>query len=868
MRPLPPFSPLRARKASALAFVVALACALSSTAAAGAQLRVELDRPAAVVRPLQVLVVDAPGPGSVSVLDGTGREYVRVPATGRVTFRAGGAAGPQLVRLLDSAGKIVDTASFTLEPRTEIRDAGGRAEDLLRIARATMEGPHESDTPTGIGTLEWRGKTYNYYVPWLRDHVHTLKGMKYFDGHGASFIDFFRETQRADGMIWDFFSRGQEPSFYETAYGPLGYAARVDGVEMVRMPVEADVEYLFVEGTYYAWKMSGDDAWMAKQLDAAVRAMDYSFTDKARFSSKYGLVKRGYTIDTWDFQVDDPTTRLFKRWATLLIDPERSKFGVMFGDNTGYAASCGYLAEMLERAGRKDDAVRFRKRGQDVRERLDKIAWLGTHFRHWVPEDTSVVRDLGVDEKAQVSLSNTYSINRGISQTQAAAIIQKYQAIRAALPPGSPGEWYGIYPPFAKGFGSHSELWQYVNGGVSPIFAGELARGAFTHGFESYGADILRRVLALSKSSGDHIWFAYTGAFPPKTEPRFSPVDLSTLANMDLGGQGGPGVPRWMAAEPDDHLGNLPTGSQTFAGIPFLVADPAANGRRGAIAVSRRPGFPERVEVPIGREAGSVYLLHSVGNTGNTKLGGAVTFAYEDGTDATQYVMLDRNVSGWWYPSLEGSWAEGYGQPRLPPLVRLAWRGRSDVCPNVGIYWYGLDNPHPDRKIKNLVFSSTLDGAIYAVVGLTLSDQPLDQKRPANSFGGPDNWAAGAIVYALVEGLAGVVDRDVAYRSVEVSPRWPAAGTDEARVVIHYPASNGYVAYEYRHDAAKREIALTLTGSGHGADCHVLLPSGATPKAVTDGSRAVSFTTSRVESSSYADFSVTLPGPRELLVRY
>ena len=269
------------------------------------------------------------------------------------------------MRTLDATGRVVASETFVLEPRTQIDDTGGRMKELLRVARKTLERPNDSGTPTGVGTLEWRGETFHYYVPWLRDHVHTMKGMKYFDGQGSSFIDFFRETQKENGMIWDFFDRGQLPSFYETAYGPLGYARRYDGVELVRMPAEADVEYLFVEGLYYAWKSNADDAWMKRQLDAAVRAMDYSFTDRARFSTKYGLVKRGYTIDTWDFQVDDATTTsIFPRWGTLLVDPDRSKFGVMFGDNTGYAAACGYLAEMLERAGRPQDAARFREQGE------------------------------------------------------------------------------------------------------------------------------------------------------------------------------------------------------------------------------------------------------------------------------------------------------------------------------------------------------------------------------------------------------------------------------------------------------------------------------------------------------------------------
>jgi hypothetical protein len=339
---------------------------------------------------------------------------------------------------------------------------------------------------------------------------------------------------------------------------------------------------------------------------------------------------------------------------------------------------------------------------------------------------------------------------------------------------------------------------------------------------------------------------------------------------MDLGGRGAPGVPSWMAAMPDDHLGNLPTGRQTFAGVPFVVADPATNGRRGAVAVSRREGFLERVSIPVGATAGSIYLLHSVGNAGNQRIAGAVTFVYDDGTDATQYAVQDRNVSGWWYPSLEGSWPGGYGSPKDPPLVKLAWRGRSDVCPNVGIYWYGLVNPYPEKRIRSIDLRSTLDGAIYAVAGLTLADQPLHQKPPAVSFGGPDNWAAGAIVYALLEGVAGVVDADVAYRTATVAPRWAAARTNEARVVAHYPASNGYVAFEYRHDPVRREIALTVTGSGERAQCHVLLPAGvAAATAVVDGAGApVAFTTARVEASAYADFTLALPMPRTATIRY
>ena len=341
-----------------------------------------------------------------------------------------------------------------------------------------------------------------------------------------------------------------------------------------------------------------------------------------------------------------------------------------------------------------------------MRERLDRLAWLGTHFRHWVPEDETVVRDVGVNEREQVSLSNTYSLNRGITQEQAAAILRTYQGIRGSLPPGSPGEWYAIYPPFAKGFGDHSEPWQYVNGGVSPIFAGELARGAFTHGFEATAPTSSRAFSTSRSRAGTQIWFAYTGAYPPVPEPRFTPVDLSKLANMDLGGTG-----RTRRAGldggrcPTTTSANLPTGRQELAGVPFLVPDPATNGRRGAVAVSRRPGFPERVSVPVGAKAGSIYVLHSVGNAGNLKVAGAITFVYEDGTEATQYAVQDRNVSGWWYPSLEGSWPGGYGSPRHPPLVKLAWRGQKRRLPERRdlLVWPRQPAPRPGDPLRRLL---------------------------------------------------------------------------------------------------------------------------------------------------------------------
>jgi hypothetical protein len=60
-----------------------------------------------------------------------------------------------------------------------------------------------------------------------------------------------------------------------------------------------------------------------------------------------------------------------------------------------------------------------------------------------------------------------------------------------------------------------------------------------------------------------------------------------------------------------------------------------------------------------------------------------------------------------------------------------------------------------------------------------------------------------------------------------------------------------------------------VTGSGEKAECHVLLPTGVpAATAVSDGPTPIPFTTSRVESSAYADFTLALPGPKAVRIRY
>jgi hypothetical protein len=811
---------------------------------------------AAQARPLDLLVVTAASRGTLEVRDGQGRTYFSAPFDGRVSFRAGGALGTQTVALRDPSGAERAAATFVLEAQTSIDD-GGKYADMFALFRSGMS----SDTPGGVETATWNGRTYHIFVNWVLDNYHTAKGMRYFSPYGTDMVDLMRAAQREDGMIWSNLNSGEAVAYYNTAYGPFGYVRTIGDRTFVRQPAENHPEYVYVSTLYQTWKSGGDDAWMARGLPSAKRALDYCLNDPARWSQRFQLLKRVYTIDSWDFQVDDAYTPDIGLTNTMLIDPRKSKFGVFFGDNVYYAAACDELAEMLTHGGETADAARYAARGAEIRRRLDRLSWNGRFFTHFIDEDPSVRRDLGVDEKTQIAQGNAYALNRGVSRSQAAAILRTYRDLRDHLPAGSPGEWYAIYPPFQRGFGRHNEVWQYMNGGVGGHVAGELARGALENGFESYGRDILDRLAALGHAHGDRIWFAYTGSVPPPPPlPRFTPVDLSRAANMDITDRGGPAAAPWMLlGKPGDDIRGLPTGDQQFAGTAFRIADPAANQRRVAVAVSHRRGLPASVDVPVNAEAGSLYLLHTSTKPGSENVCGSVAFAYADGTRQVQYMVMGKQLTYWWFPELKS------------PTSGVAWHGPSPVAADVGLSWCVIDNPHPEKKVASIRIAAPEDDGIYTVLALTLADRARYAAPDPVSFGGPNDWAAATAMAAMIEGLAGVTDGPLsqALSHPVVAPRWDAATAGAISATVRYPASKGYVAYRYAADPVRREIDVTVTGSASAMEGHVLLPAGvAEIKSVDVDGNDAAYRVAKVSTSDYVDLEIETPGVRTVRIRY
>ncbi len=812
-------------------------------------LKIENGKWGPAFKPLEkVKVTDTPK-GILVARDGQRREYARLRGGRNISFAAAGALGKHTLSLEDETGTPIAETAFKVDAETEIKDRHGKYEELLNMLYWTMVGWHGE-----TGTVRYKGKFYHYFVRWLRDHVHTLKGMKYFYPELKTGIDLYAGSQREDGMIWDnIYPRTRHKNMWDNRFSYGGFIRPFPDYtyEFKRIPVENDVEYLFVEGLYYTWKATGDTGWMAGLLDNAIKAYSYSATDPYRWSKKYKLLKRGYTIDTWDFQSAEDTAIT---GDAMVVDIKKTRFGVMHGDNTGFAAGCRYLAEMLDSAGREKEAARFRRMGEDIMKRLNKLAWNGRFFTHHVPEDRRIKRDLGVDESRQVSLSNSYSLNRTVTHDQAVKIIKTYQDIRRRMPRSSPGEWYQIFPIFQKGFGGHNRHWEYMNGGVTTIVAGELAHGAFEHGFEGYGTDILNRLFDLGKKYNNYFPCTFRGKMPEPPKRKFTTLNLKNAANTDLSGKGAKGVPGW-TGEGDNDFHAFPTGKQTFNGIPFDIVKPAKNGRRACLGISRFPGYASEMRVPAERKAKSIYLLHTMGRG---DVAGTVTLRYQDGSEHTQYIRRGREIGGWW----------GADDPPFnrhdKQRCKVAWRGANAHCCCIGCYNYGLDNPHPGKVIKEIVFEAGREACDWMVLGVTLCDKEVYFGHSGVSFGIPDNWGAAAVVYALVEGLAGVKDTGTGFDKVLLTPRWTAAEVDNASATIKYPASDGYVSYKYSCNKKTKKMRLEFTGNAEKTDLAVLLPSARKPKSVKLDGKERPFKMKKVEKSAYACLSAAGPAAHKL----
>ncbi len=805
------------------------------------------------------VVAGSAGLARVRVADALGRVYVdsKASAGKALRFRARGLAGLHTVSALDGDGAVLAEQRFTLQPATSLHCSKGPYAELAN-ALATMMTAHGHGHDFVVD-----GKAYHLLICWSRDHVYTLKAMKYYLADVKSGMEFYLDRPRPDGSFWDDIYPNREapaPTWFGEALGEGFFTYSQDRRWVIRrVPVLADVEFVVTEGVWYAWKASGDDAWMAAALPLLDKALEYNTSSPICWSDKHGLVRRSFCMDGWDF-----ANALYCKGDHRVLHEGDPQF-LFHGDNSGLYSIYWRLAEMHQAAGHADRAAELREQGEAFRQRANDKLFFDTNYGHMIPEtlpEEQVYAQVG-DERKRMSLSTGYTLTRRLATHElAVATLKEYQRRLKANRAESFAEWWSMDPPYTlEQWPSHGPpIGEYMNGGICPIVAGELAKAAFDHGLEDYGADILRRTWQVAQDDGGHLHQVYRRlptTTPPPVTASFTPVDLRPLASVGLRNGAHRDVPAW-TGEGDNDMRNLPTGRRKFGAIEFDVIDPKANAGRSIVKLGG-----DWVTVPVGHQTGqAVYFMHAApfGTAGGAVLG-YYDVCYADGVEQRIHVRNGHEVGLWW----------GIGPGAVDrSTTRIAWQGANGQWKNVGLYMFGWNNPRPDVPITAIRCRAIVQGPPPSdfekhlppprcglmLAAISLSDSPVKYEESIRSYGLPDSWSQAAVYYAVAEGLAGIEDGGRAFDVARVSPRWAATESDRAAITLHYPASDGYCSYEYRLDAKKHRITLELTGSFRRAELHCLLPAGAKPARVEVDGQDVPFQAVKIEKSTYADFTL------------
>lgn len=443
----------------------------------------------------------------------TGRwQFEAQDGVAEVTVEGRGALGPQqAIAFINDQIAGATTALFELDAQTLIETGQPRFDMFYPKVKAFME---QNTMTYDIDGEQVHGyRSPDSALLWLRDHAYQARGFRYFEQDMTSLIDGFRREQRPDGSFPDYLARPEI------------------GIPAERMEVEADVEYLFVQAVYEAWQITGDDAWLEANLDAMRKGLMYSMSDPLRWDEDSQLVKRPFTIDTWDFEYGPATPNPDTgRMAPRHWIDDDTIWGIFHGDNTGLAFALELLARIETHFGNEAEAERWRTEADGIMDRLNDLSWNGDFFLHHVQTQQPIFDVPGVDESRQLSLSNTYALNREVLEPeQSRAIIEEYFD-RFEDRGDAFAEWYGIDPPFPSGsYGMAGrpgeEPGEYLNGGIMPLVGGELARGAFQHGAESYGFNILWRYFFLIDTTGESYLWYYPAGNPGKSGPDTLPTD-------------------------------------------------------------------------------------------------------------------------------------------------------------------------------------------------------------------------------------------------------------------------------------------------------------------------------------------------------
>ena len=179
----------------------------------------------------------------------------------------------------------------------------------------------------------------------------------------------------------------------------------------------------------------------------------------------------------------------------------------------------------------------------------------------------------------------------------------------------------------------------------------------------------------------------------------------------------------------------------------------------------------------------------------------------------------------------------------------------------VGEYMNGAVLPLVGGELCKAAFLNGFE--TYAVEQLKVASQIMsknNQRLPGCVNGDgtaqkeaiPDEWGEAAFVSALVEGLAGVVDKSILFQEVEISPRWYFAGVEKTSVTVGYGNDGNQVSYDFEFKPKSNQVKINTRGKFDKFTLRVPIPEKMKSASASINGRNVKVTVDQVNQSQYA----------------
>jgi hypothetical protein len=194
---------------------------------------------------------------------------------------------------------------------------------------------------------------------------------------------------------------------------------------------------------------------------------------------------------------------------------------------------------------------------------------------------------------------------------------------------------------------------------------------------------------------------------------QYATIDLSPHANRGLRDDAAAGLTGWTNQGEND-MRALPTGRQTFAGVPFLIGSPKAAVVLYSLSANNQALPKEVTGIRVGQRADALFFLHSMAWGAEKPF--AYRVNYEDGTSEALEITNGRQVIDWWDDPLR------FADAMSDAGSFVAWTGDNPMRKGVVLIAYEWANPHPEKPIRDVDFLTVEAngyGTVPVLAGLT-----------------------------------------------------------------------------------------------------------------------------------------------------